>query len=125
VRGAVIDGHRRQAYLETQHTSIDEWFEEDNGQQGGETESGNYIARYLCDRAPLPDELTNRAQLDRLAAAAIARLPDEERDVIRAALAGAAIGRIGQTRGHSPAWVRAKLAAARDKVAAAVQGKAA
>jgi RNA polymerase sigma factor (sigma-70 family) len=117
VRGAIIDAHRRQAYLETQHTSVDAWFEDIEGDDAHR----DLVGRYLSDTSPLPDARTQERQLERLARVAIERLPDDERDVIREALAGCAVAAIGQSRGHTPAWARAKLATARDKVAAEVQ----
>lgn len=123
VRGAIIDAHRRQAYAESLHGSIDEWLEEVQGDDRGA--SRDLVARYLSDRSPLPDERTNQLQLHRLVTVAIDRLPDEERDVIREALAGVGVADIGLARGRSTAWARSKLSAARDQVAAEVQRRAA
>jgi RNA polymerase sigma factor (sigma-70 family) len=128
VRGAIVDAHRRQAYMEALHDSIDEWFRDDVGNHRGSGGEGfrKLEGQYLTDPQPLPDELANQGKLAHVAVAFIDReLPDDERVVIRQALAGATVASIGQGLGRSPAWARAKLEAARDKVAAAVQRKAA
>jgi len=129
VRGAVIDAHRRQQYLETQHQSIDEWLEGTGNTEGhvdDAKQEPRLIARYLSDTSPLADELADRVLVRRRVAAAIDRLlPDEEQIVIRQALAGSSVASIAQELGHTPAWARSKLTAARDTVAAAVMGRAA
>jgi len=127
VRGAVIDAHRRQTYLEIQHDSIDQWLEDETNQ---ETHNGNggvrLVARYLRDPRALPDEVAGAGERKRLVGEAIERiLSDEERDVMREALAGAGVADIGARRGRSAAWARSKVNAARERLSAAVQARAA
>jgi RNA polymerase sigma factor (sigma-70 family) len=133
VRGAIVDAHRRQYYLETLHESIDEWLDaperDARGPTGHGTEDHRYIgkiARYLKDTRPAIDQTVAQNELGQLTAGAIDRiLPDDERAVIRLALAGASVAAIAADLGQTPAWTRAKLMAARDRVAAQVQRKAA
>jgi RNA polymerase sigma factor (sigma-70 family) len=115
VRGAIIDAHRRQAYQELLPVSFEEWV------QGGEKHT-----REIADRSALPDELAGGQEKARLLVAVINRvLPDEERDVIREALAGKNVTEIARAHRQSPLWARAKLNAARVKVAAEVQRRVA
>lgn len=132
IRGAVVDAHRRQNYVETLHDSIDEWLEKGSPSEvanpGHSRDPGDrdLVARYLTDPRPLAEARVERAERLRLAAAVIEReLPDDERAVMVEALGGAAVATIGELLGHSPAWARGKLAAAREKVAAAVRRRAA
>jgi RNA polymerase sigma factor (sigma-70 family) len=117
VRGAIIERYRRNAYRDMQHESLEplQADERDSRQRTG--------IHVLRDPGPLPDQLVAERELRRLAAAAIVRLPDDERMVLAEVLSGKAAAEAAVTLGHSAAWGRAKLAAGREKVAAAVQGR--
>jgi RNA polymerase sigma factor (sigma-70 family) len=131
VRGAIIDAHRRQAYNELLPISLDELADEEAGGRnerghGGRRAGRDFIARYLADKSATPDELAGDRQARLVLVAVIERvLPDEERDVIRQALAGKNVTEIAKAHGQSPLWARAKLAAAREKVAREVQRRVA
>jgi RNA polymerase sigma factor (sigma-70 family) len=116
IRGSIIDAHRRKAYREELNPSL----------EGIEERLEFLPASISTDRGPLPDELAARREMEGFTAAAIAELPEDERFVISQALGGVKVADIAAARQRSATWARAKLAAARGKVAAAVVlGKAA
>ncbi len=117
VRGAIIDAHRRQAYQELLPVSLEEL-------RAGDRDDVRELN--VPDPSALPDELAGGAEKTRLLVAVIERvLPDEERDVIQEALAGRNVTEIARAHGQSPLWARAKLNAARVKLATEVQRRVA
>ena len=125
VRGAILERYRRNAYRDMQHQSIDD------NEKGSDFESSQRsLPRFapsgihaLRDPGPLPDELAALREMERAAGRAIAELPEDERAVIAETLHGVRAADAAAALGHSAAWGRSKLAAARAAVAAAVQGK--
>lgn len=115
IRGAIIDAHKRQAYREELHDSV----------EGMQECLGFLPARLVTDHNPLPDAIASQREFEARATRAIAELPADERVVLIEALRGSRLAETAEARGRSVAWARAKLSAARDKVTAAVQGKAA
>jgi RNA polymerase sigma factor (sigma-70 family) len=109
IRGAIIDAHKRRAYQEELHESLD---------YVGDDREVVARSRQLRDRAPLPDVQAAESEKMARLAAAIGQLPDQEREVLQRALAGELAGAIAASHGHSPNWARVRLNAARDKVAA-------
>lgn len=115
VRGHMIDPHRRAAFREAQHDSVEHMQER----------LGFVPARVATCRQPLPDDLAERRQRVRVLAAAIAELPEDERFVLVESLHGEPLLATAAARGRSLTWARVKLSSARQTVAAVVQGKAA
>lgn len=115
IRGAMIDPYRRAAFKEAQHDSVEHLQER----------LGFLPARVATCRRPLPDELAGRRERDRVAAGAIAGLPDDERFVLTESLKGEPLVATAAARGRSLTWARVKLSSARQTVAAAVKEKAA
>jgi len=115
VRGAILERYRRNAYRDMQHQPLKTT---EHGVREDRRDSED-----LRDPAPLPDELAALREMERAAGRAIAELPEDERAVIAETLHGVRAADAAAALGHSAAWGRAKLAAAREKVAAAVQGK--
>jgi RNA polymerase sigma factor (sigma-70 family) len=113
IRGAMIDAHKRRAYRDETHDSLD-----------AIQESLGFMPAHLdTSGGPLPDEIAARSERARLLAAAIDGLPADERRVILAALAGTPLAETAEECGRSVAWARAKLATAREQVAPMVQGR--
>lgn len=116
VRGAMIDAHKRKAYREELHESV----------EGMEERLGYLPARVATDPAPLPDAVAAEKQAyGRVVEIAIRRLPDEELAVFGETLAGQDLHQIAAAHGRSLTWARTKLSAARVKVAAALRNRAA
>ena len=115
VRGAMVDAHRRKAYREELNPSL----------EGIQDRCEVLPASMTTDTGILPDEIASIRQMDGFARAAIARLPEDERDVISQALRGIKLAAIAESRQRSATWARGKLASARCKVTAAVAGMAA
>jgi RNA polymerase sigma factor (sigma-70 family) len=107
IRGQIIRTHSRKQYREELNTSLDR--------------PGYRLHR--IDPDPLPDELYAHLELRSLAAAVIAKLPADERYVIRETLHGIALRAIAMDCGKSATWTREKLASAQGKVIAAVGEK--
>jgi RNA polymerase sigma factor (sigma-70 family) len=119
IRGAILERYRRNAYRDMQHASFEEWMEEENDGDPGETPSApSRLSEALRDPGPLPDEIAARRERWRLAQAAIEALPADEQWLLRGVLGGTPLPELVAQRGLSVAWGRQKLAAARDKVAA-------
>jgi RNA polymerase sigma factor (sigma-70 family) len=124
VRGAIIDAHRRRAFQEELHESIDSWTE-------ATLDAGNhsefYKARFklaeLRDRAPLPEAKAAERERVRLLWSAIRDLPRDERCVLRRYLAGESANAIARQLRRPPAWTRGKLESARRQVAATLTGR--
>jgi RNA polymerase sigma factor (sigma-70 family) len=110
VRGAMIDAHKRRKYRDETHESLDGMVER----------LGFLPAGLAVDRGPWPDAIAGECERDTLLRAAVDRLPADERRVILAALAGQPLAETAAGCGRSVAWARAKLAAARFQVSAAV-----
>jgi RNA polymerase sigma factor (sigma-70 family) len=133
IRGAMITAHRRKAYREDLNPSLDSMASTRGSEQlcleshlAHESSGDTNINIGARDLGPLPDELAARRELEAFAAAAIALLPEDERFVIGQALGGVKLVEIAAARQRSATWARGKLAAAREKVTAAVDlGKAA
>ena len=109
VRGAIIDANKRNNYREETHESFE-----------GLKERAGYlpIGLEVDHRGPRPDEVTLRHQKIDLLIERIERwLPDDERDVLYAALRGVKLCDSAATCGRSISWTRAKLASAKAKVA--------
>ena len=114
IRGAIIDAHRRGAYRDMQHSSIEQVMSET-----AEPRSAGQARRpiLLPDPAPLPDARLAQREVEQLAVRAIKALPEDERVVIIDALRGTPLAETAAAQGRSVAWARQKLAAAREKVA--------
>jgi RNA polymerase sigma factor (sigma-70 family) len=110
VRGAIIDAHKRKAYREEQHDSL----------EGLQERMGFMPAALTRDTGPLPDELAEREEKVRTVALLIAELPEAEGKLMRAVMAGASVPEAARALGRSPAWGRARLAEARDRIGAGV-----
>lgn len=110
VRGAIIDAHKRQAYREEQNTSID----------GIRERLGFLPADLARDERPLPDELAQTKELERSIHALVDMLPEQEAALFRAVMGGASVPAAARALGRSPAWGRARMAAARGRVGAGV-----
>jgi RNA polymerase sigma factor (sigma-70 family) len=122
IRGSIIDAYRRSAYREMQHESIDAaQMRVDDDRAARFVAAGALrVVEQLQDTGPRPDEFTQRRELMRLATREIERLPDDERDMVRAALQGVPLAQAAAAHGRRVGWGRKKLAAGVDKVAAAV-----
>ena len=111
VRGAMIDAHKRRAYRDETHDSIE-----------GISERMGFLPAYLStDPGPRPDEIVEAHELEVRAVAAIHALPEDQRAVLLDALGGTPLAEAAAARGRSVAWARAKLAQARATVAEAVR----
>lgn len=108
IRGAIIDAHKRRAYREEQHVSIDAVRER----------IGCEPSSWLRDRGPLPDELADKAQRAATVQMLIAELPDHEAQLMRLVMDGSSVNQAAVAVGRSSAWGRAKLAEARDRIGA-------
>jgi RNA polymerase sigma factor (sigma-70 family) len=106
VRGAIIDSQKRRAYREEANVSL----------QALRSEDGWLPPALDTDRAPLPDDVVEREQIRGMLAAALDDLPEIERRVLRAQLAGEPVRAVARSVGMSPTWTRARLAEARAKV---------
>ena len=123
VRGSIIDANRRQAYRELLHVSLDEMLGEDHG---SEDWRNDLEGEYASDPRPLQDaKLAEREAADLVVQIIDRQLPNDERDVLRAALTGATVSDIARACGQPSAWARMKLLTARDRVALEVQRRAA
>jgi RNA polymerase sigma factor (sigma-70 family) len=108
VRGAMIDAHKRRDYRERLHTSVDEMQER----------LGYLPARYDVDPSPLPDAMTAELEQRRKLRGAIEKLPEAERQVLEARLAGEEAAAVARRAQRSATWVRGKLHSACQRVAA-------
>jgi RNA polymerase sigma factor (sigma-70 family) len=116
VRGAMIDAHKRRAYREELHDSV----------EGIQERLGFLPARMTTDPSPLPDELVaDREVRLRVVEVARRRLPQVELEVFEATMAGRDLHQIAEQYGRSVTWARTKLAAARQVLAAALRDRAA
>ena len=116
VRGAMIDAHKRRAYREELHESI----------EGTLDRLGFLPASIATDLRPRPDELLEEAQRrERLIWLARRRLPEGELQVFLATMAGMDVAEIAVRSDRSVAWVRSKLGEVKKLLRAAVQGRAA
>lgn len=122
VRGAIIDAHRRQAYQELLPVSLEDL--RTQHRLNTELDEGNEFS--VRDPSPLPDQLAGDRQARTMLTAVTDRiLPDDERKVIRAALAGRNVTQIARESRQSQIWARGKLNAAKAKLAAEVQRRVA
>lgn len=124
IRGAMVDAHRRSAYRDMQHASLEVLMpttEQNLPDAGGHGDRGGrgrqFEAEHLADPAPLPDEQLVGRELQALAMRAIRRLPDDDRVILIDALRGRPLQAVATEQGKSLAWARQRLAAARDQVA--------
>jgi RNA polymerase sigma factor (sigma-70 family) len=106
VRGAIIDSQKRRAYREEANVSL----------QALRSEDGWLPPALDRDPGPLPDHMVECEQIRGMLTAALDELPDVERRVLRAQLAGEPVRAVARAVGMSPTWTRAKLAEARAKV---------
>lgn len=111
VRGAMVDAHKRRAYRDETHDSLDAIHER----------LGFLPARLDRSAGPLPDELAWRREERRLLAAAVDELPADEKRVILAALGGTPLCEIAAECERSVAWARTKLAGAREQLTAVLR----
>ena len=114
IRGAMVDAHKRRAYRDETHESLD-----------GIRERLGYLPKRLdTSRTAQPDQLALRRERAELLARVIDRvLPDDQRRVLLAALAGTPLADTAAECGRSVPWARAKLAMARDAVAQEIQAR--
>jgi RNA polymerase sigma factor (sigma-70 family) len=110
VRGAMIDAHKRKAYREDTHGSLEETL----------TESDDLCRCTAIDGALLPDAMAARSEQARLLNAAVNELDPDERTVFCAALGRISLINTAHNTGHTVAWTRAKLASARLQLGAKV-----
>lgn len=108
VRGAIIDAHKRQAYREEQHDSL----------QGMQERLGYLPSRVVRDDSPLPDERAAQSEAERAVAMLIRELPPADAELMRLVMQGSSVSEAARSLGRSPAWGRARLAEARDRVGA-------
>jgi RNA polymerase sigma factor (sigma-70 family) len=115
VKGAIIDAHKRRAYKEEQHESIDEWQERrDDGRRIASGKEG----RWLRDCRPLPDAQAVQRDDQRNIQMLIAKLPPDMAQLIRAFMAGDDVNEVARQWGRSAAWARARLAKAKNQIGA-------
>lgn len=107
-RGAMIDAHKRQAYREEQHDSIEDIHDR----------LGYLPAEIAQDNRPLPDAQAERSEMERAVQVLISELPELEASLMRLVMEGSSVPEAARKLGRSPAWGRARLAAARDRVGA-------
>jgi RNA polymerase sigma factor (sigma-70 family) len=118
IRGAIIDAHKRKAFREEQHDSLDAPRGDDNASGGSGYEHGTPANQQrthhlAINQSPLPDALTvERERLNRTKAA-LDFLPEDERAVMAGLLAGAKPADIAAAHGRSLSWVRVRLARGR------------
>ena len=115
VRGSIIDSQKRRTYREEGHTSLQAI--------AARTPDGWIPPQYDTDRAPLPDAVAARRQIEQRLASCIEALPVVERTVLRGHLAGQTLAVTAKQAGLSLTWTREKLAGAREMVAVAVRGE--
>jgi RNA polymerase sigma factor (sigma-70 family) len=116
VRGSIIDSQKRRVYREESNVSL----------QGiAEAHAGWLPPALDTDRGMKPDELAEREQIHRMLAAAIAGLPELERQALRGQLAGQSLAVTAKQMGRSLTWTRGMLAQAREAVGMAVRGEVA
>jgi len=101
IRGAMIDAHKRRAYRDETHYSLDSI-----GLRPGSTS-------LAWDMGPLPDEIVARREHERLMAGAIRMLTPDEQRVFAAALRSESLAETARECGWSDAWARATQASAR------------
>lgn len=116
IRGAIIDAHKRKAYKEELHDSLDELQGRELAHSDGRSHD-NHRQLLTVDRAPLPDALLADSERHALAVAAIVLLPDDERAVLGEALDGVQLVEIAAQYGRSVSWVRVRLSSGKKKVA--------
>ncbi|HXR40683.1 MAG TPA: sigma-70 family RNA polymerase sigma factor [Terracidiphilus sp.] len=113
IRGAIIDAHRRGQYRDQCMLSIDACTPIS---KDGE-EDQVYPERVPVDISPLPDALAgSREQLRRLQQAIHRLLPEDQQQVILAALAGRPLQETAEECGRSVHWARKKLALAKNRL---------
>jgi RNA polymerase sigma factor (sigma-70 family) len=111
IRGAIIDAHKRQAFREEIHESLG---------QALPTEGMGAYQDFVRDKRPLPDELAAREQMQRTMELLISELPVDVAKLMRAVMAGSSVNEAARQCGKSPAWGRARLAEAKDRIGAGV-----
>ncbi|MGA2713296.1 MAG: sigma-70 family RNA polymerase sigma factor [Bryobacteraceae bacterium] len=104
IRGAIVDSQKRAAFRNVFNQSLDAIAERNDGWLPPE---------FDCDRGALPDELAVQAQISERLAAAIESLPERERQVLVAKLAGKKQAKIARELGLSVAAVDTLWADAR------------
>lgn len=119
IRGAIIDAHKRRAFKEELHDSLDEMQEQ--RERGHDTNSPHGGQVLAIDSSPLADEQYGERERRALARAAIVLLPDDERAVLAEALDGAQLVDIAAESGRSVSWVRVRLASGKKKLAEVLQ----
>lgn len=120
IRGAIIDANRRSAYREETHDSL-QAIQERAGSRSSHGTGGPIET--VVDTAPLADEVIAIQQAEKRLAAAIGKLPRDERQVLRGALRGVSTADLAEQQGVTVTVVRKTLAAARAKVSAIVRGE--
>jgi RNA polymerase sigma factor (sigma-70 family) len=113
VRGAMIDAHKRRAYRDETHSSIEEKYDD------GDPEHDRFKV-VAIDRRPLPDATAARLEQGRLLTEAMTRLHPDERRVFVGALQGIPLTQTARECGRSVCWARAKMELARTKVGSRV-----
>lgn len=116
IRGAMIDAHKRSAYRDDTHASLEETVFKSN--YGGSSEE--FPLYVPIDNRPLADAMAARREQARLLNEAVNELEPDERLVFVATLQGIALLTTAQKCGHTVAWARAKLASARLQLGAKV-----
>lgn len=115
IRGAMIDAHKRSAYRDDTHASLEETMVID-----GRGDSYPLPRFTPIDNRPLADAMAARREQARLLNEAVNELEPDERLVFVATLQGIALLTTAQKCGHTVAWARAKLASARLQLGAKV-----
>ncbi len=108
IRGAIIDSCKRRRYREELHESV----------EGMRERLGYMPGALVRDPGPSPEVLAEREQAVQAVRLLISELPREEAELMRAVMGGASVSAAARSLGRSPAWGRAKLAEARDRVGA-------
>jgi RNA polymerase sigma factor (sigma-70 family) len=122
IRGAIIDAHKRRAYKEELHDSLDE-MQGAIRTQGGVINNETRHQLLTADPRPLQDALCFDHERMALARAAAVLLPDEERAVLEEALAGLQLAQIAAECGKSVSWVRVRLASGKKHLALMLASK--
>ncbi len=122
IHGAIIDANKRKQFQESQHRSL-----EDNLAFSAATlansmkSSGSFgQGRDPVDARVLPDQLAEQAELRRTVELLVSELPVDVAKLMRRVMSGLSVSAAARSLGMSPAWGRARLAEARDRIGAGV-----
>jgi RNA polymerase sigma factor (sigma-70 family) len=129
IRGAIIDAHKRKAYKEELHESLDA-MQEGAGPGGADGNNDAYRRKgtsqeLTLSKEPAPDVLAAATERRELVEAAIVMLPDDQRLVLSLALKSVQLADIAVACGRSISWVRVRMAAGKKTLTEVMRGKAA